>query len=664
MPFAMEMKFWWAFLKLTTLFICVSSLNLPEIGARARAVSVAAYPQSETPTPTPLTIPVSSPIPHTTIDVEEEDEATGLPKCSHGEALCGGNTCFNPIVSICFASGMVCPIGQLVCGSLCHNPTEKACLDGKLSPCPLGHHLCGSSATCFNPITATCFGDAGIVCPNGQQVCGSLCYSLSEQTCLRARLCPVGDQLCGDECYNPDVKTCRNRRLQPCSSGLHLCGNNTCYDPVESTCYQGTLCPNGQSPCGKACYNPLLQSCIGGKVSPCPRGQMVCGNGTTCYDPSVKTCFGDRLCNAGHLPCGNGCVDPKVQTCLDIYGRYGEKCPLGKLPCGREDCYDPRLRTCFFGNRTCLNGELPCGDGCHDPKVKACLDIYGRYGEKCPLGKLPCGRKDCYDPRLRTCFFGNQTCFNGELPCGDGCHNPKVQTCLDIYGRYGYRCPAGKLLCGQSHCYDPRLETCFFGNRTCLNGELPCGEACINPKVKACFDTYGEWPGVNCPVRMLPCGPKDCYDPTLKTCFFGNRTCLNGELPCGEGCINPKVRACVDTYGEHPHGWNCPVGMLPCGPKDCYDPRLKTCFFGNRTCLNGELPCNSYCFNPSTQVCFPDGRCKTGELSCGDKCYDPAFKTCYGTVLCNVGDRFCGGNCYAANAFNNRCLNGNWVKQF
>lgn len=113
--------------------------------------------------------------------------------------------------------------------------------------------------------------------------------------------------------------------------------------PARRPCQIGQLPCRGS--CGERCYNPGNSHCFGGLV--CPWGWHRCGRLCKCYNPTNSQCYGDIICPRGwqrcHGRCGTRCVNPSNSHCYS-----GLVCPWGWLPCGCR-CYNPATQTCQRG---------------------------------------------------------------------------------------------------------------------------------------------------------------------------------------------------------------------------------------------------------------------------------------------------------------------------
>ena len=114
----------------------------------------------------------------------------------------------------------------------------------------------------------------------------------------------------------------------------------------------------------------------------------------------------------------------------------------------------------------------------------------------------------------------------------------------------------------------------------------------------------------------------------------------------------------------------CPVGKQPCGPSDCFDPSIQGCNVSNATvqCVNS---CNGTCYFNS-QYCYNNVKiCNENELVCdrrklgfltwiplGLTCYSPSELSCYSDTLCDT-ERQCGSHCLTD--YNSSCAKNQTV---
>jgi hypothetical protein len=171
----------------------------------------------------------------------------------------------------------------------------------------------------------------------------------------------------------------------------------------------------------------------------------------------------------------------------------------------------------------------------------------------------------------------------GAVPCYAGTH-----CCFD-----SYCCPDG------SGC-DPGPERCCSPSRTCN------GQCCDTP-----CDTSVS-PFACCPPERVnySTNPPSCCDPERscgEVCCVGEETCLQSEIPVGEGVCCPPERACGFICCDDPRQECCPVGGFGSGERFC-------CSLG-RVCAyspSGELSC---CL-PDHKACDGGGCCKQIDVCC------------------------------------------------
>ena len=230
-------------------------------------------------------------------------------------------------------------------------------------------------------------------------------------------------------------------------------------------------------------------------------------------------------------------------------------------------------------------------------------------------------------------------CLDGQVFCGERCVNPQndPQFCgatgdTTSCSDKGKDCPSGEV-CTNGQCA-----------ASCLDGQVYCGKKCIDPKTDVTFcgatgtTTTCEDVGVTCPSGQK-CTNGSCA-----------ASCLDGQVYCGGKCVDPNsdVTFCgatgTTTTCENA-GVTCPSGQK-CTNGECA-----------ASCLDGQIYCGGKCVDPNSDVTFCGATgttttCENAGVTCpsGEKCTNGKC-----AASCLDGQVYCGGNCVDLQTDNYNC---------
>lgn len=406
----------------------------------------------------------------------------GTPDCAVGQLACG-SACVDPMLdgAHCGGCGLTCPVGSTCSVGSCRASDGSIVAAISTIPpetCPVGQVVCGGA--CVDPTS----NDAHCGVCNNACVAGNVC----DQSACRpiGAACPPGRTLCGDVCAD---LTTSSTHCGQCDNG---CGAGTC---TLGTC----SCAAGESLCGSACVNVSIdpencgscgvpcatgQACTLGSCA-CPAAQVLCdgacadlqsdaehcGTCTTACAPGQSCTLGMCQCPAGLDLCAEGCVD--LQTSVSDCGSCGMACSGGM--------------ECVGGGCQCPAGETDCAGTCVDLATDAAH--CGACDSACTGGQV-CGASTCACPESETlcdelctdttsstehCGACGQACVGGQVCNASTCECPEGQTlcdetCIDTEtddlncGGCGNECGGG--------------QTCQAGSCECPEGQSFCDGEC------------------------------------------------------------------------------------------------------------------------------------------------------------------------------------------
>lgn len=274
------------------------------------------------------------------------------------------------------------------------------------------------------------------------------------------------------------------------SDPSYLCGDST-YDPETEVCINKKICKQ-KNACGKGgnatCINPATDACVNGQVCDINKVCTDSSGASVCYDPKTQTCLPDgTLCTTTNV-CGQSCIDPTVDVCINgkacgiTHACSGSCCEESQKCSTNGKCVDCADDLCEGGRKCCdtASGEkcindtccIPCGDsGVCCPESQQCIDATG----------------ECCDPS-QICLDndGNQTCCAGK--CCNGICCAETDKCIN-----GSCCPA-KNSCDDGTCCDNECcgkdgaTQCCSDGTVCHNGSCmtACGDNFCDPNTQVC----------------------------------------------------------------------------------------------------------------------------------------------------------------------------------
>jgi hypothetical protein len=272
----------------------------------------------------------------------EGANAKKIPKAQKEcRKTCGGG------VGACTTTGKCCTDLeglQIPCGSICFDPAEAVCCDGRLpdlsidrNHCGRCGHACPSTQICYNGnCVAACTRD-GVACQSFPPHC-EFCEATTNH-CMQIR-CPTGLVLdptgnsCVCTCPNATDEFCFNRDRPPGTpeSGALCCSQSSCTKCNYTT---GQCEPMG---CGGQCSGTCPQE-LGGTCYQLANPDMIaygcCSSERAILHPDNGRLLG--CCPATHVAVKNG------------------TCCLSELACGTGPPFDNccRFRECCQDNGFC-----------------------------------------------------------------------------------------------------------------------------------------------------------------------------------------------------------------------------------------------------------------------------------------------------------------------
>ncbi len=157
-----------------------------------------------------------------------------------------------------------------------------------------------------------------------------------------------------------------------------------------------------------------------------------------------------------------------TMPCQNLSGTESWTCPLRKyVTCGsnKGQCID-----------ACTGpGTQPCGSGAG---FDCCFDPLG------VPGLIACKKGKC-TPTCKGISYGSPVTLT---ECGDGCCDPKTETCNPQTLKCVKKCPPGQQRCRSKCC--PKKQSCKEG-KCCPNSRV-CGNNCCGPGSKCAFNPFGR----------------------------------------------------------------------------------------------------------------------------------------------------------------------------
>ncbi len=188
--------------------------------------------------------------------------------------------------------------------------------------------------------------------------------------------------------------------------------------------------------------------------------------------PSASSSSGAISCDGAKMPCGDTCVDGKVDA--DNCGTCGKKC-LNTQVCAAGNCIcRPGFTGCPLVNPT------TCVDLQHDPKhCGSCTD-------SCPGDDLCVPGVGATTPTM--CVNSTLGCPVGTTECDGGCYDNLNNAQLEC-GMCGTAC-SNLQACGGGKCENAYVATCA----TCTAQKLQCCQSSVST-INFCIAESDTCPG-------------------------------------------------------------------------------------------------------------------------------------------------------------------------
>ncbi|MBI3185555.1 MAG: hypothetical protein HYZ28_25735 [Myxococcales bacterium] len=234
----------------------------------------------------------------------------------------------------------------------------------------------------------------------------------------------------------------------------------------------GPVCGQGQTACGKECFD------LSSDKANCGACGVACGGGQVCQDSACR-------CSAGATLCSGSCVTTSTD-------------PANCGACGTA-CLTDQL--CQSGSCVCKTGTTLCAGKCVSTSTdpQNCGGCAGAGGTACATGQF-CEAGQC----KTTCTIP------GNTVCGLSCVNTKTdsnhcgqcnQACptAQICENSACKCPGTGTLCGQV-CEDlsTSASNCGSCGRACDTAQSCHRGMCTYDVIAACF-TNGQVVGLQAP---------------------------------------------------------------------------------------------------------------------------------------------------------------------
>ena len=371
----------------------------------------------------------------------------------------------------------------------------------------------------------------------------------------------------------------------------------TTISPSPSAAGPGGSCVEGQTICGGACRNTLVDSSNCGRCGNACSASQYCSNGIctagTLHVPvtgittavpagglTTATTVSGSSCSGGQTPCSGVCRN--LQADASNCGRCGNVCGSGRT-CSSGTCSGGSTTTAVTTapaplpdgaaavttttpplvlTAVCDYGWNLCGGTCSNPNTDN--TNCGGCGNLCRYGKI--------------CVSGVCSCPAGLTVCGYYCFNTNTDT--NNCGSCSRACGAGM--------------SCVAGVCSCPASQILCGVTCVNTETDR--NNCGGC-GTTCPAGTHCSG-------SICRCDVGN--------PCGGTCANTET----DNYNCGGCGVTCSGGQT-CVAGVCTAPTTALCPKYQTACLfKGSVICVD--LNTDDSNCGSCGNvCTTGSCSGG-----------------------------------------------
>jgi hypothetical protein len=334
---------------------------------------------------------------------------------------------------------------------------------------------------------------------------------------------------------------------------------NSSAPPLLTVTETGGVCAEGQTTCGGACRNTLVDSSNCGRCGNVCSASQYCNNGVcsagTLHVPvtgittaapagglTTVTTLSSSTCSVGQTPCSGVCRN--LQADAGNCGRCGNICGSGRT-CSSGACSGSSTAGVFTTLVTTVPAPLP--------DSAAAVTTTTTPWPACPSGTIRCGGS-CIDQNT-----DNSNCGS----CGNGCLYEK--NCVSGV----CSCPAGLTVC-EWHCFNTNTDTnncggcgnvcnadqnCISGVCVCPEGHGLCGPVCVNPNTDNANCGYC---GVSCPAGQH-CSVGTCVLDSTPACAKGQTLCSGGKS--GSVCTDLNT----DIYNCGSCGYACTTGSCSGG---------------------------------------------------------------------------------------------------
>jgi hypothetical protein len=415
-------------------------------------------------------------------------------------------------------------------------------------------------------------------------------------------------------CATPGIILCLIICLLLASGCISLSGGNssahplitdvpTTVSPAPPAAAPGGACAEGQTTCGGACRNTLVDSSNCGRCGNTCSASQYCNSGVctagTMAIPATSLTTGTPApgtsCASGQTLCSGVCRNTQADT--SNCGTCGHVCGSGQT-CNNGVCTGSAPSGTTTTNVACTAGLTNCGGTCVSLRSPANC---GSCGAVCPMAQ------DCYSTLNPDGTIVDAHCdciVSGTTKCSGSCV---------VLSSSPYNCGSCGNVCGSG-------QTCNSGvctgssSLSCGPGLMNCGGTCVNRHDDS-----------NCGSCGNACGSgKQCFwstagDGTLTDihcdCIAGS-----GRTLCSASCLNlqsddSNCGSCgnVCTAGQYCNSGRC-VGL----PVVVTTTASPSCAKGLTSCSGGKSGSVCTDLNTDNYNCGYCGHvCTTGSCSGG-----------------------------------------------